>query len=314
MLYLTLRGLDWEIFFATLKDANYAYIGLLLLWSSISYFLRAMRWRILLNSHKVIPPLTVFWANMAGYLGNNILPARAGELVRAAYVARREKIPIAFVLATGITERLIDLVALVVIGAASVFWLEAFPKSVQEALQSFAIVAVCGVVFILALPLFQRQLIRILHAFPVVSQSLKNRLEELFTHFVEGIQVVAQARRGFLFIVFTVCIWCMDGMGMVIIASALREQLTLLQSFLLIAALGLSSAIPSTPGYVGVYQFVAVTVLLPFGFLRETALALILLVQFLNLIIVIFWGGLGIWFESQSVLENTVGVEGDKNA
>ena len=251
---------------------------------------------------------------MVGYLGNNILPARAGELVRAAYVARREQISVAFVLATGITERLVDLVALVVIGAVSVFWLEAFPKSVQEALRSFAVVAVCGVVFILTLPLFRGRIIRIMHVFPVLSQSVKDKLEELFTHFVEGIQVIVQARRGIPFIVFTVFIWCMDGIGMIVIASALREQLTLLQSFLFIAALGLSSAIPSTPGYVGVYQFVAVIILIPFGFSRETALALILLVQFLNLIVVIFWGGLGIFIESQSVLENTIDVEGDKNA
>jgi uncharacterized protein (TIRG00374 family) len=314
LLYLALRGLDWGVFFATLKGVNYAYIGLLLLWSSISYFLRAMRWRVLLNSQKNISPLPVFWANMVGYLGNNILPARAGELVRAAYVARREQIPVAFVLATGITERLVDLVALVVIGAVSVFWLEAFPKFVQEALRSFAVVAVCGVVFILTLPLFRGRVIRIMHVFPVLSQSVKDKLEELFTHFVEGIQVIVQARRGIPFIVFTVFIWCMDGIGMIIIASALREQLTLLQSFLFIAALGLSSAIPSTPGYVGVYQFVAVIILIPFGFSRETALALILLVQFLNLIVVIFWGGLGIFIESQSVLENTIDVEGDKNA
>jgi uncharacterized membrane protein YbhN (UPF0104 family) len=73
----------------------------------------------------------------------------------------------------------------------------------------------------------------------------------------------------------------------------------LAQSFLLIAALGISSALPSTPGYVGVYQFVAVTILSPFGVARESALALILLVQFLNLLVVSIWGGLGLWLASR---------------
>ena len=112
-------------------------------------------------------------------------------------------------------------------------------------------------------------------------------------------KVIAQPRRGFPFLLFTILIWFMDGMGMVILASSLSETLSLAQSFLLIAALGISSALPSTPGYVGVYQFVAVTILLPFGIARESALALILLVQFINLLVVSVWGGLGLSLASR---------------
>lgn len=271
----------------------------MLLWSSATYFLRAMRWRVLLNSQKQLSPAGVFWANMAGYLGNNILPARAGEIVRAAYVSRREGIPIVFVLATGFTERLVDLAALVVIGAASVLFAVTFSTSMQEAFKSFAIIAVIGVAFIFLLPFFQDWVLRIFHAFPFLNSSLKKKLEELFLHFVDGVKVIAQPRRGLPFLFFTILIWFMDGMGMVILASSLNETLSLAQSFLLIAALGISSALPSTPGYVGVYQFVAVTILLPFGIARESALALILLVQFLNLLVVSVWGGLGLWLASR---------------
>ncbi len=59
--------------------------------------------------------------------------------------------------------------------------------------------------------------------------------------------------------------------------------------------MGLSSAIPSTPGYVGVYQFVAVTVLVPFGFPRADALACSLVLQVMNDAVVTFWGLLGLW-------------------
>ena len=50
-------------------------------------------------------------------------------------------------------------------------------------------------------------------------------------------------------------------------------------ALLVLTALGLSSALPSTPGYVGIFQFVAVTVLAPFGIDRDAALAYILLLQ-----------------------------------
>jgi uncharacterized protein (TIRG00374 family) len=314
LLYFTLRGLDWSAFFDSLRRANYMYVALMLLWSTATYFLRAMRWRVLLNSQKHLSPLTVFWANMAGYLGNTILPARAGELVRAAYISRREKIPVAFVLATGITERLVDLAALVLIGAGSLFFAEAFPKSVQEALRNFSIVAVLGVAFIFLLPLFQGWAIRILFALPFLKTPLKEKLAEMIRHFVDGIKVIARLERAVPFLLFTALIWLMDGVGTILFARSLHETLTLAQSFLFIAALGISSAIPSTPGYVGVYQFVAVTVLVPFGFARESALALILLVQFLNLLIVSGWGGLGLWVGSREYLADPEkNVDGEKH-
>jgi uncharacterized membrane protein YbhN (UPF0104 family) len=66
-------------------------------------------------------------------------------------------------------------------------------------------------------------------------------------------------------------------------------------AFLLIASLGLGSALPSTPGYIGIYQFVAVVVLTPFGFSRTDAIAYILVAQALIYVVIGFWGSLGLW-------------------
>jgi uncharacterized membrane protein YbhN (UPF0104 family) len=87
----------------------------------------------------------------------------------------------------------------------------------------------------------------------------------------------------------------MDALNVVFLAFILHVQVAFTQAIILLAALGLSSAIPSTPGYVGVYQFVAVTVLGPFGIARESALALILVIQLLNIVIVTIYGVIGLW-------------------
>jgi hypothetical protein len=76
--------------------------------------------------------------------------------------------------------------------------------------------------------------------------------------------------------------------------AALGFRIPLSAAFLLIAALGLASALPSTPGYVGIYQFVAVTVLTPFGFSRTDAIAYILVAQALMYVVIGFWGSLGL--------------------
>ena len=72
-------------------------------------------------------------------------------------------------------------------------------------------------------------------------------------------------------------------------------SLGLLQALLFLAALGLSSAAPSTPGCVGIYQFVAVAILPLFGFSRSEAMTYIIVSQALYYALVTVWGLLGLW-------------------
>lgn len=85
----------------------------------------------------------------------------------------------------------------------------------------------------------------------------------------------------------------MDAASTVLGGSALGLAIPIPVAFLLIAGLGLGSALPSTPGYVGIYQFVAVSVLVPFGFSRTDAIAYILVAQALQYVVIGLWGALG---------------------
>ena len=90
-------------------------------------------------------------------------------------------------------------------------------------------------------------------------------------------------------------IWLIDGIGTGVGAWVIGFSIPLPLAFLLIAGLGLGSALPSTPGYVGIYQFVAVSVLTPFGISKADAIAYILLAQGLQYVSVMIWGPLALW-------------------
>jgi uncharacterized membrane protein YbhN (UPF0104 family) len=92
----------------------------------------------------------------------------------------------------------------------------------------------------------------------------------------------------------TALIWCLDSAATVIAGFALGLPISFPEAFLLISGLSLGSALPSTPGYVGIYQFVAVTVLTPFGLSRTDAIAFILVAQVLMYLVIGFWGSLGL--------------------
>jgi uncharacterized membrane protein YbhN (UPF0104 family) len=95
------------------------------------------------------------------------------------------------------------------------------------------------------------------------------------------------------FVALALVIWCIDALGTVIGCAALGLVISPSAALLLIAGLSMGSALPATPGYVGIYQFVAVTVLTPFGISREDAIAYILVTQALMYLVVGVWGTAG---------------------
>src|ERR1035438_8625287 len=106
LLYYSLRGVAWGRVWATIEQAQWQYLVATALLTCCSFFCRSYRWRILLNSQARFDIPTVFWATMAGYLGNAFLPARAGELVRTFIISSRSSLSGAFVLTTALCERM----------------------------------------------------------------------------------------------------------------------------------------------------------------------------------------------------------------
>jgi len=120
--------------------------------ASINYFIRALRWSIFVRSEKKIPILTVFWANMVGYMGNAYLPARAGELLRSAFLGEKSGLGTSFILATALVERILDAVALVLIGSISLLWLGNISPWLANAVSIMALAGILGLAVILAAP------------------------------------------------------------------------------------------------------------------------------------------------------------------
>src|SRR5262245_5145974 len=89
LLYFSLRGIEWRQVLRLVAGANFAWLGLATAMQTGNLFLRACRWRILLNAEGSVTVATAFWAAAGGYFGNNFLPARAGELVRTYMVSSR---------------------------------------------------------------------------------------------------------------------------------------------------------------------------------------------------------------------------------
>jgi hypothetical protein len=301
LLRYSLRGIDWQRVGTLLMGARWPYVALGLLISTVSLTLRAIRWRLLLCAGGNVPVGTVFWATAAGYFGNNFLPARAGELVRTLMISARSELSKTYVLTTALSERVSDAIALVVISATVLSISPYSPGWLADASKPFAAAAFISVLAIALLPKIEPLAERIITRMPL-SSTIRTKLMQLLEICLQALRSFHDLLRLSSFLGLTSVIWTLDAIGSVVAANALGLSMPLSVAFLLIAGLGLASAVPSTPGYVGVYQFVAVSILGPFGFSRTNAIAYILLAQALSCVLIGFWGALGLFRYRRLVL------------
>jgi len=280
---------DWSGVWRTIAGARWGLVVVGGAFTCCSFFLRAVRWRILLNAEARLSVGLVFCANMSGYLGNAFLPARAGELVRTLIVSGRSRLSKTYVLTTALSERLMDVIALVLWSSIILLGVHPKPRWMADVSRTAAVVATLGAISIAVLP-HTGSLCRGLIGRVPLPHKLRDGLLHLVDQVLLGMRAFHSAGRFLGFAALTVAIWLSDACTAMICGRGLGLQLSFPVAMLLITAMGLGSALPSTPGYVGIYQFVAVTVLVPFGFSKDAALAYILVAQAIGYVTVLLLG------------------------
>ncbi len=98
----------------------------------------------------------------------------------------------------------------------------------------------------------KKLIFRILDRLPL-SERISKFVSEQITRFLVGMRSLQSGSRLSAFILLTIIIWIVDAIANTIGVRIVSQNLNIGQALVLLAGLGLSSAIPSTPGYVGVY-------------------------------------------------------------
>jgi uncharacterized membrane protein YbhN (UPF0104 family) len=157
-----------------------------------------------------------------------------------------------------------------------------------------AAIAALGALLVAVLPHAEALILKALGRMPLPG-AVRDRLVGFGEQILSGLRVFHHAGRLLSFTLLTALIWTIDGVGTMVCARAFDIHMTFPVALLLLAGMGLGSALPATPGYVGIYQFAAVTILPPFGIDRNAALAFIIVVQALGYAVVLVLGLLGLW-------------------
>ncbi len=296
-LWLALSGLEWASFWQYVQGARWWVV--ILAWGIwvLGMFARAVRWRVLLGDRSRLAP--TFHVLNIGFLLNNTLPFRVGDLIRAYLVGRREaEVSVLAALSTVVTERIIDMLSVVVI-LMGVLPALVVDEVVVAGGMAMGAVAVTGFVVLLIgahRPSLAHGLLRsILRVLPVLSRLSPERL---LNHLLEGLQPLTQGRLLLRVGMWTGVSWALSLVGTWVLTMAFPD---LPQTPTLRAAVALSVVtasfsliIPFTIANVGPFEAAIVFVLLTANVPQDLAVAYAVVWHVTAVLGYALLGGLGI--------------------
>ena len=264
-----------------LGRANIVFVLVLLGSTCVDLACRTARWKGLLAPIRRIGFGPVLGYLLVGYLANNVLPARLGELVRSHYLGDREGLSRATALGTIVVERVVDTAVLVTIAAVAIVLLHVRGIVADAVLLGLALsgMLVAGLAVALVadrIPVAQR-LVNAAERWPSVLR-IAARLRG-------GLAVAGQPRIMVRALIWSGLAWSATIGGFFAAGQALGIQLTWSQAALLGAGVALSTAIPAGPAYVGTFELAGVEIAAIFAIPADEAFALTLLAHGASLVI-----------------------------
>lgn len=262
---------DWKQFWRAIQLADYKLVGLAVLLSLVWLAVRSLVWRSLLQERASF--WLVFRAINQGYLLNNLLPFRLGELGRAFLLSRKAGMRLFFVLSTIVLERTFDLLMAIIL----LFSTLPFVVGVEWARHASSGVALFVLVMLGGLYLIARHPDLLLRLFAIFQKRLP--FLERFGHtaveaFIQGLATLTDWRRFVLVSGLVLLNWGVGILQYHLYIRAFFPEAQWLWSVFSLGVISLGLAAPSSPASVGVAEMAAVGALSAFNLNPSTALAL----------------------------------------
>lgn len=279
--YLAVRDVRVGEAWDALRSSNYWWLLPALAVLAVFIVIRAVRWRYLFT-RKTRPPLrAVADALLIGYLFNNILPARAGEVARIVALKQRAGTSRAETAATVVIERGYDVLCLLVLLFATLPWLP--PVSWLRAAMYLAIaLAVVLAAAIIVLSIWGDRALRLALRPFVRLPFLRERIEGVTRNLGQGLAGLRRGRIGLAAFVWTTISWLVLAISFWFIMLAFDLHLSPVAGLFVVIAVGLAMILPSSPGSLGVFEAAAVLALGAYGISDSRALPYALVLHAVN--------------------------------
>jgi glycosyltransferase 2 family protein len=280
-LYVALRGLHIADVWQVLKTANYWWVIPGVAVYFLGVWARAWRWRYLLRPIKLIATRDLFPTVVIGYMGNNIYPARIGEVLRSYVLRRDEGVAMSASLATIVVERIFDgvvmlsfvflnLPRLATLGGNS-----GFVGTIQTLAVWGAGIFFAALVFFLLAAMFPEP---VYAGGSILTRKLapvryQEKILGLAGRFMEGLASLRSPVSVLIVFLISLLIWLFETAKYWFLMHAFPFQVDFFTLMLMNGIVNLATTIPSAPGYVGTFDAPGIAVLKAAGVMAVVAAA-----------------------------------------
>jgi glycosyltransferase 2 family protein len=264
-----------------LRQANYLWLVPALGITVAILAVKTVRWQLLFLPEHHLRLAPVFTALCAGYLASNVLPARLGELVRVVLLTSEVPVGVARTISTIVVERLLDVLSILIILVLLLPFIT-LPAVVSRAAAGLALLALAGSAVLLLLSFFKTLVLEWAHFLLRHVRFLdREPVYEGLGHLIDGFAALRGRRSPALFglsllswIGSVAVAWCVSkAFGMMVPPAGIAFS---------VVVVSLGMVVPSSPGYVGVFHYLATVALAPFGVPKNVALSYALVWHGLN--------------------------------
>ncbi|MCZ6539430.1 MAG: lysylphosphatidylglycerol synthase transmembrane domain-containing protein [Chloroflexi bacterium] len=291
---------DFDTIGGVLSDANYAFIAPSLVLYFIAVMFRTGRWKFLLRPLIGQPKRSIFAVVVVGYMANNLIPVRIGEVVRSYYLSLRETVSAPAAFGTVAVERATDVLTLLFfLAAAGLMGTVGVERAVGDISSDIpggavvlALVAllpfigVLAVVVVISMANRATVLRWIDRSMFMVGRELRNTLLGIAERLLEGLTVVSSPSALFKVFLWSVPVWAAEAAMYYLIAlgfdlrPVFDSQIEFIAVVLVFtSAANLAGVVPSTAGGWGPFDFFGALALVALGVEEEVAAAYALTVH-----------------------------------
>ena len=239
-IYWAFKDFDFFDFKQSIQQIDLVYflLAAIFLWGSV--WLRGIRWKWLFNDSASPSVASLYRAELIGYFGNNVLPLRLGEILRAYIVGKENNLPKSFVFGTVVLERLMDMFALIFFGIILLFL---YPF--EEGWVGDYILKGGSVILIVIFVLI------IISRFKL--KSTENKILRIFNQIMDGLLSIRK-KSIIPVVISSILIWSIYLLDVYLIQRAFQFNLSWTQSLAILVISSLVLSIPSAPGMIGTFH------------------------------------------------------------
>jgi uncharacterized protein (TIRG00374 family) len=231
------------------------------------FWVRAIRWRYLIQETRPLPRMSLFSATMIGFMANNILPFRLGEFVRPWALARRERLSGSMLLATVVVERAVDMLTLLTIFGIALLLHPIGENTqagrmVQEGARLMLWLSAGLTVFVV---LAERNRAIALFFLRPLPAALRERASRLMERFLDGFALFRNPLKLVQVFALSFGMFLSYAVALAIAGWAMHLVLPWYSGLVMLVVTAIGIMVPAAPGYVGTLNIACVVGLALFG-------------------------------------------------